>query len=310
MKISTDIKKTIAVALAVMLSVFAVDRIGGYLMHWVFTRSCDVATPKIRHIQTESDADVLFLGTSRCNVHFVPDIIEDSLGTSVYNEGVDGSSNIYSHYFVLSTILSYHKPKMICLGVDVFDYIEEELPFETIGFFAPLIGESEAADSVFMEAGTYNAYQISHLYRYNSKALEMLSGMTFGIRAQQEKGYMQRPAPAVFPVLDTAMMADVKIDTLKVEYLGRFVQKCKTAGIPLVFIVSPKLTVCGSEYVWLEEYCEHHEVPLLNYHSRGLFHDNPQNFYDKAHLWDKGARELSAIVAHDIKQLGLLDEKK
>ena len=95
------IKKFLASVLFVSAGVFALDRLGGKVMQWVNQHTHDVSGPKIRYLVEDVREDVVLMGTSRCNFHYVPSIISDSIGMSVYNGGIGGSDNIYAHYIAL-----------------------------------------------------------------------------------------------------------------------------------------------------------------------------------------------------------------
>ena len=142
-------KKFIASILFVLIGVFAVDRIGGMAMWWVNQHKHDVSGPKIKYLVNDVHEDVVLMGTSRCNLHYVPSIISDSLGVSVYNGGIDASNNIYAHYIKLNHILAIHKPKVICLELMTSDFAEDKDPFRTVTFFAPYFGRNQRVDSVF-----------------------------------------------------------------------------------------------------------------------------------------------------------------
>lgn len=116
-------KRLIVSFFVILAGVFVVDRIGGLLMGWVNRHTSDITAPKIKYLVNDVDEEVLFMGTSRCNFHYVPSIISDSLGMSVYNGGIDASDNIFAHYWVLNQVLSHHTPKMICLEVMDNDYV-------------------------------------------------------------------------------------------------------------------------------------------------------------------------------------------
>ena len=141
--------------LCMVLALFLVDRLGGMLMSQIARHTQDVLGPKLRSLDEGITADVVLMGTSRCHHHYVPSILSDTLGMSVYNAGVGGSDNIFSHYLVLRHVLSHHTPKVICLDVMTSDFAPEAAPFLALSYFAPLFGHCEEADSLFMLAGTY-----------------------------------------------------------------------------------------------------------------------------------------------------------
>ena len=53
------------------------------------------------YVMKEAKEDILIMGSSRAAHHYVPQIIEDSLGMTCYNAGSDGEC-IYYHYCLLS----------------------------------------------------------------------------------------------------------------------------------------------------------------------------------------------------------------
>lgn len=88
-------KKLLISILFVLAGLFVVDRLGGMAMWWVCQHTHDVSGPKIKYLTSDVYEDVVLMGTSRCNSHYVPSIISDTLGCSVYNGGIDGSDNIF-----------------------------------------------------------------------------------------------------------------------------------------------------------------------------------------------------------------------
>jgi hypothetical protein len=295
-------RKLIISLVTVLVGVFIADRLGGVFMSWVNQHSSDITAPKVRYLVSEVKEDVLLLGTSRCNYHYVPSILSDSLEMSVYNGGVNGSDNIFSHYWVLSHVLSYHTPKMVCLELMDKDYVIQPAPFKTISFFAPYFGHNERADSVFRLAGTYWAYELSHLYRYNAKAISNLAGLLVSRVGNEDHGYLPAPKPIRYPELSGFDKTREDVDVLKLIYLRKFIALCEERDVKLVFMVSPRYCKVGTDkYDVLKEAAAEYDIPFFDYYTKGLFLDHPDYFKDVAHLWDKGARLYTSIFAHDLK---------
>ena len=295
--------KRLAYTLIIILAgLFALDRIGGAVMGMVGRYSKDGFSPKFQYMQNGLYEDIVFMGASRCQHHFVPGIIADTLGKSVYNAGFGGSDNIYSHFVVLNHILDRYTPETICLEVMPSDYNHQEDPFVFISIFAPLFGKSVGADSVFRQAGTYWRYKVSHLYRFNSKASSNLWGLVIDRQKGNDKGYTPLKQPNRFPDSLIIEEKDSTLDPQKIEYLHRFVDLCRQNGVNVVFIVSPRYSkVDDTFYEVLKTFAREKNVPFLDYHTSGLYLDHPEYFKDKNHLWDKGARFFSSVVAHDLK---------
>ena len=297
-------RKFICTVLAALLSLWGVDRLGGLVMWWVNRNSNDVIAPKLQYIEKGIHEEVVLIGASRCHHHYVPQIITDTLGMTVYNAGVGGADNIFSHYVVLCHVLARHIPKVICLEVMLTDYNVQHAPFSALKFFAPLFGINEEADSVFQLAGLYWKYQFSHLYRYNAKASSNLWGLVLNRKKNGDHGYIPLPPPPLFPGKAELEMGHTESDSLKIEYLSRFIRKCQQYNIQLILTVSPKYTRVKQErYEILKQLAQIHNIPFLDYHTTGLFLDHPEYFKDTMHLWDDGARRFSAIFAADLSAI-------
>lgn len=288
----------------IIVGLFAVDRLGGMAMWWVNQHTQDVSGGKIKYLVNEVHEDVLLMGTSRCNLHYVPSIISDTLGMSVYNGGIDASENIFSHYLILNHILGIHTPKVICLEVMTNDFAPEEDALQRTTFFAPYFGHNERADSLYLLAGTYWSYKISHLYRFNAKAISNLAGFVVNRVKDEDHGYIPCPQPSRYPASLNYYPTPRKADTLKLQYVQRFINLCHERNIKVVFVVSPMYAIYdANHYDVLKEIARRNNVPFIDYHTAGLYHDHPDYFKDPLHLWDKGARQYSATFAHDLKEI-------
>ena len=301
-------KRFIISALVILVGVFVVDRIGGQIMWWVNQHSHDTTAPKIKYLVNGVNEDVVLMGTSRCQGHYVSSIIADSLGMSVYNGGIDASENIFSHYIMFSHLLAGHTPKVICLDVRRNDLFVEADPYKSVSFFAPYFGRNRQADSVYYTAGKATGYVVSHLYRYNSKAASNIIGLIYNKQALkgEDNGYLPilKPTKTIQISEDFSSPKTEEIDTNKLDYLQRFIAHCKERNIELFLIVSPAPSrVDNHYYAALKDLADRNGITFMDYHTSGLFLDHPEFFKDSQHLWDEGARLFSSIFAKDLKLL-------
>lgn len=297
-------KKLVYSIVAIVLLLFVLDRAGGLLMSVAYRHSKDIWSYKINYIANDADENVVLMGTSRCNNHYVPAIIADSLGETVYNAGISSTKNIFSHYICLCHLLSHHTPKVVCLELSAADFAQEDNAFSSTAFFAPFFGRDRQADSVFRDAGRYWAFSLSHLYRYNGRALQTLAGLLIDWQKDDEQGYLPIERPAFLPDPLYEEEPTAACDSLKISYLNKFVARCREKDITVIFMISPKFTIAPpAYYATLEEVARQNDVPLLDYHSSGLYHNQPELFHDNDHLWDEGARHFSSVFAADLKRL-------
>jgi len=297
-------KQLIYSILFFIVGLFVVDRLGGVAMQWINRNTQDVLGPKFKYIHDNICEDIVMIGASRCHHHYVSSIISDSLGMSVYNCGMQGSENIYSHYVTLCLILERYKPKVVCVEVMASDFDNQKDPFAKLSYFAPYFGYCSGADSVFLLGGLYWKYKISHLYRYNAKAASNIAGLFISRQERDDHGYLPVKESSVIIGKLRKAKTITDIDKQKILYLHRFAERCRSEKIKLVLTVSPRYSIVDSSYyAVLKDFAREEKIPFLDYHTPGLFLDHPDYFRDAAHLNDKGARLYSAIFAGDLHAL-------
>lgn len=268
---------------------FIVDRAGAFIMGKVHGYSNDTTAPKLRYLAEECDDDIVILGTSRAGSHYVSRIMEDSLKLSVYNGGIDASNNIYSHYFALMLLLSHHTPKTVILEFMDADYAVQDTPYKALAFFAPYIGVSPEADSLFMESGDYVLYHISHLLRYNAKSVSNIGGLMASNQQRETKGFIAAPEGKL---CDEELIFEKKrpVDNNKLKYLKAFINECHSRRISVVLTVSPRYTEASKDlYDPIKRLSDSLKVTFMDFHSSKLFQDSLQLFNDRTHLTRRGA---------------------
>jgi hypothetical protein len=297
-------KKFVVSFISVLAALWVIDRMGGLLMEQCMAHTNAKPEVKLEHMVKAVNDDIVLMGTSRCDCHYVPSILMDSLHASVYNGGIADTENIFSHYILLNLMLAHHTPKLVCLEVMDKDISISAAPFSKISFFAPYININDRSDSVYMEAGTYWRYKVSHLYRFNAKGVEAIGGLFVNHRYGEDHGFFPlKRTPGNPPALGEENGLN-GVDSLKLSYVNRFIDVCKKNGIRLVFMISPRYaTVDSTRYNPLKKIAKENGVPLLDYHTKGLFLDHPEYFKDSGHLWEEGARAYTSIFANDLKRV-------
>ena len=198
-------------------------------MQWINRNTQDVLGPKFKYIHDNICEDIVMIGASRCHHHYVSSIISDSLGMSVYNCGMQGSENIYSHYVTLCLILERYKPKVVCVEVMASDFDNQKDPFAKLSYFAPYFGYCSGADSVFLLGGLYWKYTISHLYRYNAKAASNIAGLFISRQERDDHGYL--PVKESSVILGELTEAKTVTETDKQKFAQQVNQMDNTAKL-------------------------------------------------------------------------------
>jgi hypothetical protein len=274
-------------------------------MDKLYLRSQATDEYKVNQVVRNMDAEVVFMGSSKCHHSFVPSIIADSLNRTVYNAGLWGIKNIYFQYGLLNLFLERYTPKVICLEVHPCDVMQT--PFsdlERIGSLAPFIGENAACDSLFKLAGTYYSYQVSHLYRYNSGLVNYILGSCFVENSQTDNGYK----PLFKQASEDEKMDEFNfpMDERKISYLNKFIWKCKEKKIQLIFVSSPMYLTSTSYSTCMEFFqkvADENQLIFLNQTKESPLAGEQEFYADRGHFNDKGARLYSAIFGHLLKNI-------
>lgn len=282
--------------------ILLLDTVFGYACRYLNTHAKGGFTQNHYHIAEELTDSVLIFGSSRAVHHFNPVIIEDSLGTTVYNCGVDGNGIIFS-YGRLLTILQRYTPKMIIYDViPSFDMEKDDytkyLEWQKRWYDKPGVAE------IFHDLYPLEKYKmLSNLYRYNTSFIQML---TDNLKPQKQfsfKGYLPIEEHMSYNVEEYDGQA-VQWSPEKLKYFKLFADLCKQNDIELVFSFSPWYKAKNSRiYDEFLEFSHENGIPVIDMFADPYISTNPEYFADASHLNSEGAdvftskfcKELSAL---------------
>ena len=307
-----DIKKVLIGVVTFCLLLVVVDwAVGGWSEKMYHQSKYGIFYRQI-YCLTESQDELMILGSSRAAHHYVPQFFEDSLGMSCYNAGSDGMC-IYYHYGILaSRIQRGCPPKMVILEVISTDVeVSQGATFSldaALDRYAPHYGEFAEIDSLFAYNGWKERVKLmSKTYRYNSKLVQTIKCNY--IPWPEDRGY--EALTGVMQVAEGEIAADVltpaseepTIEERKLLYLQKFIDDCEANNIQLVMCYSPYYGQAVPKSIrMIEEMAAMNDVPFLNYGDDGRF-QKPEYFQDASHLNDKGAKEFSREIVSFISLL-------
>lgn len=259
---------------------------------------------------TESQDELMILGSSRAAHHYVPQVFEDSLGMSCYNAGSDGMC-IYYHYGILaSRIQRGCPPKMVILEVIGTDVeVSQGATFSldaALDRYAPHYGEFAEIDSLFAFNGWKEKVKLmSKTYKYNSKLVQTIKCNY--IPWPEDRGY--EALNGVMVLKEGKKVADIltpdsdelSIEERKLEYLQKFIDDCKANDIKLVMCYSPYYGQTVPKSIQMvEELAQANGVKFLNY-GDDLRFQKSEYFQDASHLNDTGAKVFSKEITNVLK---------
>lgn len=308
MKQSIKLFSTIVIVLA--LFVFC-DLVLGGVMSYFYRKSKYGIFHRQIYSLTESNEEVLILGSSRAAHHYVPSIFKDSIGMTCFNAGSDGMC-IYYHYAVLSSYLdSGRMPKLVIYDVNNFELTHSNGATFTLDAaldrLAPHYGENKVIDSLFLLNGWKEYVKMaSHTYRYNSKLIQLIKCNL--LLSVEDNGY-----EAVYGELPhDAELKDVSVDTIseveerKQIYFIKMLDKLKAYNVPLLLVYSPMYERgVGDRIEEINTIAHQYNVPVLNLSNMPQLM-RPLLFKDIAHLNNEGAHKFTELLVDSIRKSGLL----
>lgn len=251
----------------------------------------------------EMTAEVVLLGSSRCTHHYMPNILQDSLGMTVYNCGQRGNGIIYE-YGRLQTIYARYTPKIVIVDfIQGYD-LEVNDNNRYLDFLKADYGTNNAVDSIFRVCDPLSPVKMClQSYRYNSTLCDLLLNTVLRNRGRFSKdGFMalQGEIETVEPKRTKVM--PLEVDPIKVEYIRKMASERKQ-GCRMIFVLSPCYSYPHPEFVsTIERIAKENGVEFMNYSEDMRFLGNGKLYSDGAHLNVKGAEMFSKILAGDLKK--------
>lgn len=262
----------------------------------------------LQYAMRETKADVLVFGSSRAINHYVPKVIEDSLGMTCYNCGFHAQGIIFQ-YGRLRYILNRYKPKMVIYDVEYHFDLGKGDNERYLDMLKPYCSDTCIAN--YFKEFSWKEYikNYSHLYRYNSNFVDLLKDYSSG-QDKSIQGFEPRKETMDYDVEKTSVNP-VEVDSVKLYYLKKFVDACKKNHIPLVMFVSPRYDVTSTTvHEPVKAFCEDNNVPYYDYFTDAYYQSHKELFADSRHLNEKGASIYTQQIINVIKDSCLIKTQK
>ena len=245
-------------------------------------------------------AEVLVLGSSRANHHYVSSMFKDSLGLSCYNAGRDGHDILYA-YMIFQSFLERNTPKMVV--VDIASSMMDGSWIEHNKDMTCFYGASQAVTEVLDKdvlKGFDKVKMLSNLYRYNN-TLEWIATAYLSNWGEGD-GYFP------MPITNNSMKKKVAKDyffqphPVCLSYLDQIIEICQHNKIQLVLCVSPSLSysLYGTND-WMMKYAHDKGVKAQDFTGDTTYVDHSDLFYDATHLNDRGAQLFTSNFIKTLK---------
>ena len=258
------------------------------------------------YICREMNDDVLVFGSSRALHHYDTQVIVDSLGMSAYNCGADGCGILLA-YARFSMVCERYRPKIVIYDlVAGYDLLKGD-NMRQLKWIRNWYDRKGIAE-IFQDVDPMEKYKMmSYTYRYNSSFIKSAFVFLTGKAMESNiRGYV--------PLEGVMKPGKVKVekgvwqeeDTIRAQYMMKFVQLAKTKGVKLIFVKSPiwyeQDSLKMEEVRPFKEWCEREGIPFHDFTKHPKYMHHEEYFDDGKHLNAVGAREFTKDLMTIIKE--------
>lgn len=303
-KFNNNYVRFLANALLFLLIVLVFDQLlGRTLRHFYFT-STSGDYYRTTYAMDSTKADIIILGSSRASHHYIPKLIEDSLGMSCYNTGRDGNYLLYN-YAIFKSILKRYNPKIIILDINPSELYRTNNSYENLTSLLPYYHDKIELRNIIDLRSKFEKYKmLSAIYPFNSTFITIIKGNRGYYDENKLKGYIPLQGTTLLrkkPILLTEDSKELDLNKLNaIEYMS---QICEQNSIRFIVVQSPRYVNVNqkAENKILNEIMAKYNCYYFNLVNEPMFMDNPSLFRDTPHLNEDGAQLFTWLILQKIK---------
>ena len=302
-------KKFIILLFALFAILSGIDIATGFVFDKLTLSAKRGYTGRNEFIADKLHDPVLVFGSSRSVHHYDPQVLADSLGVPCYNCGQDGMG-IITFYGRFKLLTARYTPRLIIYDVTTDFDLRRNDNVTYLTWLKPYYNRP-GIDSIFWHVEpTERVKMLSNMFRYNGKALQIITDNKPGDNNDDAlKGFVPLDGIMTYDKEEDATKTQVDFDPVKLYYISRLVKDCSAKGIRLVFAISPLYNSIKQPDAYLADFltlARKQNVPVINHYYDTRFATNKNLFQDTYHMNRSGAEIYTSMLAHEIKQLHLL----
>jgi hypothetical protein len=260
---------------------------------------------RITYAISKAEEEVIILGSSRANHHYVPAVLEDSLKMSVYNAGCDGQFVFYD-YCVLKNILYRNKTQVVILDILPWEF-QKGRGYQKLSVLLPYYYVDTTIQKIVNLRSKFEKFKtLSNLYRYNSMISTIVVNNVFPKKKSSQKGYLPLTHKWKSPIAmaDSAAVSSLQLDTIKINVFKKILSIAKKRGVKVYVFVSPWFVKCRrtpASVAMGKKICADFNVPFFDFSKNDYFLKHPELFHNPNHLNNNGAEVYTSLISSIIK---------
>jgi hypothetical protein len=257
------------------------------------------------------DCEIGIYGSSRAWNHIDPQVLEDKLGLSAYNFGIDGHNFRLQYLRHLKFMQSGVKPKIIVHSADVFTFERREKLYNRNQFIPSMLWDFET----YYYTSPYKGFEwvdyVIPLVRFRH-LLSIRNPLNENSSISRKKGFYGLKGSWTDDFEKSKEIwgnYEVKFDSETLEMYEEFLSECKNENIQVVIVYTPEF-IEGQSFVInraevvskFKGFAKKYEIVFLDY-SDSFLSDDKYCFYNVSHLNEEGALVFSNVLADDLLEV-------
>jgi hypothetical protein len=301
---STHIKGLVKLIIMLVM-IFSCDYFIGKFLNQLYFNQINGNDYRLIYSILKSHEDIIILGDSRAQHHFVPSVIGKELQSSCFNAGRAGGQSIIYHYAIYNSIINRYKPKMFIINISPCELLKgkNNNQLDILSILLPFASQNKAIRQIIKLRGPFESVKsISNIYPFNSKLITLFYHNPN--REKDDNGYIPRIGSG--PIVQRNEMDDYFniFDTVKVRYFCTIMKDAEIRGVKIILVISPQYYYLplNKSIEYIRDYCFMKNIPLIEYSNDINFQKQTIFFNDGLHLNDMGANIFLNLIVKKIKQ--------
>ncbi len=251
---------------------------------------------------------LLVLGSSRAQRHYVPSILRKSMGKVCLNGGRDGQGLPYSTG-LLHLALKRYTPELVILDLGNADLVRDPSSTMRVSSLSPYYHRHPDLAPYLEVRGDHELLKLRcRCYAYNSKVVDLLRYRLLPfLTPDDDSGYIpvEGRMTSLPPVASGPSLAQPVSPEL-VELLAVSLRECREKQIKFLGVFSPSYvddSKCTSRRV-LEDLLKENGFAWLDFTNNSDFAGRPELFSDPRHLNHEGAELFTTLLSQRLREEG------